>query len=67
MTTAKSGRQASVKSISGVSVPDTKLAQEITKFIRDTETELLFPRVDPKQTHCRTKPIEDGEAEVMLR
>ena len=42
MTTAKSGRHASVKSISGVNVPDTKLVQEITEFIRDTETELLF-------------------------
>jgi HD superfamily phosphodiesterase len=42
MTTAASGQHASVKSISGVSVPDTKLVQEITEFIRDTETELLF-------------------------
>jgi hypothetical protein len=42
MTTAKSRRHAPVKSISGVSVPDTKLAQEIAEFIRDTETELLF-------------------------
>ena len=42
MTTVISRRHASGKSISGVSVPDTKLAQEITEFIRDTETELLF-------------------------
>src|ERR1700732_638295 len=42
MTTATSGQHASVKSISDVSVPDTKLAQEVTEFIRDTETELLF-------------------------
>src|ERR1700748_3123346 len=28
--------------ISGISVPDSKLAREITEFIRDTETELLF-------------------------
>jgi hypothetical protein len=42
MTTAISGQHASTKSISGVSVPDTKLAREITEFIRDTETELLF-------------------------
>src|ERR1700738_3354490 len=42
MTTATSGQHASVKSISDVSVPDTKLVQEITEFIRDTETELLF-------------------------
>jgi hypothetical protein len=31
-----------VKSISGVSIPDTKLAAEIKEFIRDRETELLF-------------------------
>jgi hypothetical protein len=42
MTTAPSGLLAAAKSISGVSIPDTKLAQEITEFIRDTETELLF-------------------------
>src|ERR1700737_4257989 len=28
--------------ISGVSVPDSKLADEITEFIRDTESTLLF-------------------------
>jgi hypothetical protein len=28
--------------ISGISVPDSKLAQEITEFIRDTEPALLF-------------------------
>jgi hypothetical protein len=42
MTTALPEPHASVKSISGVSVPGTKLAREITEFIRDTETELLF-------------------------
>jgi hypothetical protein len=31
-----------VKSISGISIPDTKLAGEIQAFIRDTETDLLF-------------------------
>src|ERR1700722_2289455 len=41
MTTASIGH-ASVKSISGVSIPDTQLAREIKEFIRDTETELLF-------------------------
>ena len=41
MTTASIGH-ASVKSISGVSIPDTQLAREINEFIRDTETELLF-------------------------
>lgn len=34
--------RSSVKSISGVSIPDSQLAKEITEFIRDTETELLF-------------------------
>src|ERR1700736_4969957 len=42
MTSAQRERRASVKYIFGASVPDTKLAQEITEFIRDTETELLF-------------------------
>lgn len=42
MTTALPGRHDSVKSISGVSIPDTKLAREITEFIRDEETDLLF-------------------------
>src|SRR6202047_1277820 len=42
MTTATSGQHASVKSISGVSIPDTKLAREIQEFVRDTDTELLF-------------------------
>jgi hypothetical protein len=28
--------------VSGISIPDTQLAREITEFIRDTETELLF-------------------------
>ncbi len=29
-------------SIDGVSIPDSKLAREITEFVRDTETPLLF-------------------------
>jgi hypothetical protein len=41
MTIASIGH-ASLKSISGVSIPDTQLAREINEFIRDTETELLF-------------------------
>jgi hypothetical protein len=41
MTTASLGH-TSVKSISGVSIPDSQLAREIKEFIRDTETELLF-------------------------
>jgi hypothetical protein len=39
MTTAS---HAIVKSVTGVSIPDTQLAREIKEFIRDTETELLF-------------------------
>jgi hypothetical protein len=34
--------QASVTSVGGIKVPDTQLAREITEFIRDTETDLLF-------------------------
>jgi hypothetical protein len=30
------------KPISGISIPDSKLANEITEFIRDTESSLLF-------------------------
>jgi HD domain len=41
MTTASTGKTSS-NSISGVSIPDTKLGREIKEFIRDTETELLF-------------------------
>jgi hypothetical protein len=41
MTTASS-KHASMKLISGVTIPDTQLAREIKEFIRDTETELLF-------------------------
>src|ERR1700677_4985730 len=33
---------AFVKSVGGISTPDTKLTQEIAEFIRGTETELLF-------------------------
>ncbi|KND59501.1 hypothetical protein BVER_01373c [Candidatus Burkholderia verschuerenii] len=28
--------------INGIAIPDSKLAREITEFVRDTETELLF-------------------------
>jgi hypothetical protein len=28
--------------LAGISVPDSKLAREITKLVRDTETPLLF-------------------------
>lgn len=38
MTTALT----SLKAISGVSIPETRLARQIQEFIRDTETELLF-------------------------
>lgn len=41
MTTATSGH-TSVKSISGISIPDSRLAREIREFIWDMETELLF-------------------------
>jgi HD superfamily phosphodiesterase len=41
MATASLGH-TSMKSVSGVSIPDTRLAREIKEFIRDTETELLF-------------------------
>jgi hypothetical protein len=41
MATYNSGL-ASVQSVGGISIPDTKLAQEIAEFIRGTETELLF-------------------------
>ncbi len=40
--TTTSLEHTSLKSISGVSIPDTQLAREIKEFIRDTETELLF-------------------------
>jgi hypothetical protein len=35
-------RTSGVPLISGISVPDSKLANEITEFIRDTESSLLF-------------------------
>src|ERR1700722_848428 len=41
MNTSNSGL-ASVTSVGGISIPDTKLAREIAELIRDTETELLF-------------------------
>ena len=31
-----------LKEISGVGIPDSKLAREVTQFIRDTESDLLF-------------------------
>jgi hypothetical protein len=40
MTIATQASQAAF--ISGITVPDSKLAQEITEFIRDTEPALLF-------------------------
>jgi hypothetical protein len=40
MTKATHASQASL--ISGISIPDSKLANEITEFIRDTESTLLF-------------------------
>jgi HD domain-containing protein len=40
MTTATQVSQAAL--ISGIRVPDSKLANEITEFIRDTESTLLF-------------------------
>src|SRR5580700_6685692 len=40
MTVANRTSQAAF--ISGISVPDSKLANEITEFIRDTESTLLF-------------------------
>src|ERR1700743_1236393 len=33
---------ASVKSVTGISIPDTQLTREIKEFIRDTAAELLF-------------------------
>jgi len=38
--TASTSSQAAL--ISGISIPDSKLASEITEFIRDTESTLLF-------------------------
>src|SRR5579862_7815893 len=40
MTTSSRPYQA--EPISGISIPDSKLANEITEFIRDTESTLLF-------------------------
>jgi hypothetical protein len=42
MATTASTTSSPTKTISGVSVLDSKLAREITEFIHDTETELLF-------------------------
>ena len=40
MTASNQASQAAL--ISGISIPDSKLANEITEFIRDTESTLLF-------------------------
>jgi HD domain len=40
MTTSTQVSQSAL--ISGITIPDSKLANEITQFIRDTETTLLF-------------------------
>ncbi|MBB5058221.1 hypothetical protein HDF16_002935 [Granulicella aggregans] len=40
--TVPSVAEISGKSIADVQIPETKLAREITEFIRDTENELLF-------------------------
>jgi HD domain len=40
MTTSTQASQSAL--ISGIRIPDSKLANEITQFIRDTETTLLF-------------------------
>ncbi|HEX4664538.1 MAG TPA: HD domain-containing protein, partial [Terriglobales bacterium] len=40
MTASVQAPQAAL--ISGISIPDSKLANEITEFIRDTESTLLF-------------------------
>ena len=37
-----STKTSQIASISGIRVPDSKLASEITEFIRDTESSLLF-------------------------
>jgi HD superfamily phosphodiesterase len=42
MATTAHLEHTALESISGVGVPDTRLAREIKEFIRDTETELLF-------------------------
>ena len=40
MTASAQTSQAAL--ISGITIPDSKLANEITEFIRDTESTLLF-------------------------
>lgn len=40
MTVSTRTSQAAL--ISGISIPDSKLANEITEFIRDTKSTLLF-------------------------
>jgi hypothetical protein len=40
MTTSTKASQAAL--VSGISIPDSKLAKEITEFIQDTESTLLF-------------------------
>jgi hypothetical protein len=38
----KDDRTVSINGISGIQIPDSKLAREVTELIRDTESELLF-------------------------
>jgi len=40
MSTSSQASQAAI--VSGITVPDSKLANEITEFIRDSESDLLF-------------------------
>jgi len=37
-----SARNATLSSVAGVVVPDSKLAREVTELVRDTEPPLLF-------------------------
>src|SRR6476469_1522515 len=37
-----SARNATLSSVAGVVIPDSKLAQEVTELVRDTEPPLLF-------------------------
>jgi hypothetical protein len=55
-TTAKDTSEAI--SISGVMVPDTKLAREATELVRDTEPSLLF---NPNGQTIRTIAREAGQ------
>jgi hypothetical protein len=53
MTRATQLSQATL--ISGIRVPDSKLANEITEFIRDTESTLLFNHLQPRLLLWRTR------------